>query len=106
MEKKMRKYTLLTVLVALSLILASCTTQATPTNETQAPAAEEPTQAPAVEEPTAAVEQPTQASANAGSGDQVTLTIESWRNDDLTIWEDTIIPPNKAKSSGQSHRSF
>ena len=24
--------------------------------------------------------------------DAVTLTIESWRNDDLTIWQDKIIP--------------
>ena len=24
--------------------------------------------------------------------DKVTLTIESWRNDDLTIWQDVIIP--------------
>lgn len=27
-----------------------------------------------------------------GSGDEVTLTIESWRADDQAIWEDTIIP--------------
>lgn len=29
--------------------------------------------------------------------DTVTLTIESWRNDDLTIWQDTIIPAFKAQ---------
>ena len=28
----------------------------------------------------------------SGSGDAVTLTIESWRADDKAIWEDTIIP--------------
>lgn len=30
--------------------------------------------------------------AQSGGGDTVTLTIESWRNDDLPIWEDVIIP--------------
>src|SRR5258708_3368126 len=29
--------------------------------------------------------------------DPVTLTIESWRNDDLTIWQDTIIPAFEAQ---------
>jgi raffinose/stachyose/melibiose transport system substrate-binding protein len=33
------------------------------------------------------------ASASAGGGGEaVELTIESWRNDDLAVWEDTIIP--------------
>jgi len=30
----------------------------------------------------------------------VTLTIESWRNDDLTIWSDTIIPAFEAQNPG------
>jgi raffinose/stachyose/melibiose transport system substrate-binding protein len=29
---------------------------------------------------------------DAADGDQVNLVIESWRNDDLVIWEDTILP--------------
>ncbi|MGH9197425.1 MAG: ABC transporter substrate-binding protein, partial [Acidimicrobiia bacterium] len=33
------------------------------------------------------------------AGEKVTLTIESWRNDDLTIWEDTIIPAFEASHS-------
>ena len=28
---------------------------------------------------------------------ETTLTIESWRNDDLTIWQDTIIPAFEAQ---------
>ena len=35
----------------------------------------------------------------AGTGalaQDVTLTIESWRNDDLAIWQDTIIPAFEA----------
>jgi raffinose/stachyose/melibiose transport system substrate-binding protein len=35
------------------------------------------------------------ASAGAG-GEAVELTIESWRNDDLAVWEDTIIPAFEA----------
>ena len=30
--------------------------------------------------------------ANTQAEDKVTLLIESWRNDDLAIWEDVIIP--------------
>ena len=44
--------------------------------------------------PTAKPAEPTKA---ATSGETVTLTIESWRNDDLTIWQDKIIPAFNAK---------
>ena len=37
--------------------------------------------------------------AGAHAGD-VTLTIESWRNDDLTLWQDKIIPAFEAKHPG------
>ena len=30
----------------------------------------------------------------------MTLTIESWRNDDLTIWQETIIPAFEAANPG------
>jgi raffinose/stachyose/melibiose transport system substrate-binding protein len=72
----MRKYTFITLLIALALILAGCA-QATPT------------EAPAETGPEAAA---TSETGQAGGGEKVTLTIESWRNDDLTIWEDQIIP--------------
>lgn len=36
-------------------------------------------------------------SSVAHAQDKVTLTIESWRNDDLTIWQDTIIPAFNAQ---------
>jgi raffinose/stachyose/melibiose transport system substrate-binding protein len=66
-RKKMRKLlTLLSLLVAVSLVLTACGGGA-----------------PATEAPAA--------------GEQVTLTIESWRNDDLSIWQDTIIPAFEAK---------
>ena len=72
----MRKTALLYWLVAVAVLLASC---ASPGATTQAP-------------------QPTAAEATAApSGEEVTLTIESWRNDDLTIWQDTIIPAFEAK---------
>lgn len=35
--------------------------------------------------------------ATASWADDVTLTIESWRNDDLTLWQDKIIPAFEAK---------
>ena len=38
--------------------------------------------------------------AGAAQAQDVTLTIESWRNDDLTIWQDTIIPAFEAKNPG------
>ena len=38
--------------------------------------------------------------AGAASAQDVTLTIESWRNDDLVIWQDTIIPAFEAEHPG------
>ncbi|MBA3909779.1 MAG: sugar ABC transporter substrate-binding protein [Rhodobacter sp.] len=36
----------------------------------------------------------------AAHAQDVTLTIESWRNDDLTIWQDSIIPAFEAQNPG------
>ncbi|WGV15126.1 ABC transporter substrate-binding protein [Fuscovulum ytuae] len=36
----------------------------------------------------------------AASAQDVTLTIESWRNDDLTIWQNSIIPAFEAQNPG------
>lgn len=83
----MRKYVFLTLLLAFAVILSACGGGATPT---EAPAAAEPTTAPAAAEPTTAPAAP-------AAGEPVTLTIESWRNDDLTIWQDIIIPAFEAK---------
>ncbi len=38
--------------------------------------------------------------AGAAQAQDATLTIESWRNDDLTIWQDTIIPAFEAQNPG------
>ena len=38
--------------------------------------------------------------AGAASAQDVTLTIESWRNDDLQIWQETIIPAYEAANPG------
>jgi raffinose/stachyose/melibiose transport system substrate-binding protein len=38
--------------------------------------------------------------AGIASAEDVTLTIESWRNDDLAIWKDKIIPAFEAKNPG------
>ncbi len=82
----MRKYSIFALLLVVVMLLAACAPAATP-----APA-EEATQPPAAAEPTKAPEQPAQPAE-----EKVTLTIESWRNDDLTIWQDTIIPAFEAK---------
>ena len=69
----MSKKLFLILTMVMALLLASCG-QAAPTAEAPAPA-------------------PTEAEAPAAApAEKVTLTIESWRNDDLTIWQDTIIP--------------
>jgi raffinose/stachyose/melibiose transport system substrate-binding protein len=89
----MRKtLTLISLLVAFTLILTACGGGAAtqPPAATQAPAA---TEAPVTTE---ATEAPAATQAPA-TGEEVTLTIESWRNDDLAIWEDTIIPAFEAK---------
>ncbi|KJS08819.1 MAG: sugar ABC transporter substrate-binding protein [Hoeflea sp. BRH_c9] len=39
-------------------------------------------------------------SAGLAQAQDVTLTIESWRNDDLSIWQDTIIPAFEAANPG------
>ncbi|MEJ8562570.1 ABC transporter substrate-binding protein [Yoonia sp. GPGPB17] len=38
--------------------------------------------------------------AGAAAAQEVTLTIESWRNDDLAIWQDKIIPAFEAEHPG------
>ena len=37
--------------------------------------------------------------ATGAMADDVTLTIESWRNDDLTLWQENIIPAFEAWAS-------
>jgi raffinose/stachyose/melibiose transport system substrate-binding protein len=70
-----RRFT--TVAAGLALVLAACTSA----NPSTAPGA------------TTGASQP----AATGGGAPVSLTIESWRNDDLTIWSDKIIPAFQAK---------
>ena len=91
----MRKlFTMFSLFVALTLILTACGGGAA----TEPPAA---TQPPAATEPEAEVTEPPAATEPAATepatGEEVTLTIESWRNDDLAIWEDTIIPAFEAQ---------
>lgn len=83
---------LLALFLATAMLLAACgAAPQTPASEpSAAPAASEPTAASSASEATAP--------AAAPSGEQVTLTIESWRNDDLQIWQDVIIPAFEAEN--------
>jgi len=72
----MRKYILFALMIVLAMLLGSCA------KATEAPVEEQPV---ATEAPAPAEEE------------KVTLTIESWRNDDLSIWQDKIIPAFEAK---------
>ena len=81
----MRKFAVFSLLTMIALLMSACGQDATaPTAVTQ------PTTAPAGQ-----AAQPT--TPPAASGDKVTLTIESWRNDDLPIWQEKIIPAFEAK---------
>ncbi len=71
----MRKFALLSLLMVIAIVIAACQ-----------PAAAPATQAPAQQQP------PAQQPPAQSTGEKVTLTIESWRNDDLKIWSDQIIP--------------
>jgi raffinose/stachyose/melibiose transport system substrate-binding protein len=68
------------LIVVMALLLASCAPEEAPAPEAPAAAPEEIT-----------VEEPQEAEAEQAL-EKVTLTIESWRNDDLIIWQDVIIP--------------
>jgi raffinose/stachyose/melibiose transport system substrate-binding protein len=74
----MRKFRLLSLLSIISMLLVSACGQESPGAQPAGPTATTAAQAP--------------------SGEKVTLTIESWRNDDLKIWSDTIIPAFEAKN--------
>ncbi len=69
------------LLLILALVVVGCAAPAPATAPAAAPAAEEAA-APAAEA----------AAPAAPAAEKVTITIESWRNDDLSIWQDSIIP--------------
>jgi len=78
------------LMVMMAFLLASCA-------PAEAPAQPEEAEAPAAEQPEAVQEEVQTAEEEAAAepaapGEKVTLTIESWRNDDLIIWQDVIIP--------------
>jgi raffinose/stachyose/melibiose transport system substrate-binding protein len=90
----MRKFTLLSLLSIFALLLTACGQDATPT--AVAPPASEATATTGSAAP--ATEATATTASAAPSGEKVTLTIESWRNDDLSIWSDKIIPAFEAKN--------
>ena len=81
----MSKKLIFVLIVVMALLLAGCAGVGAPAGQEAA----EPTAAPQ-EEP--AAEEAMEESQPAESTEKVTLTIESWRNDDLAIWQDVLIP--------------
>lgn len=74
------------------LILAACGAPAT------APSGASGSTAPAASTGAASTEASTAGAASTAAGGQTAnLTIESWRNDDIKIWQDTIIPAFEKK---------
>src|SRR5690349_3925462 len=86
----MRKLAVLVIVSIFVPLLAACGGETAPT---ATPAAAQPTATQA-----AAAAPATATQGQAASGGKVTLTIESWRNDDLSIWQDKIIPAFEAKN--------
>lgn len=86
----MTRKLLLSLFLILAMVLVACGGAQEPAADTEAPAEE----AASVDEAAPVEEAPAE---EAATGEKVTLTIESWRNDDLTIWQDTIIPAFNAK---------
>src|SRR5688500_10701973 len=78
----MRKFRVLSLFTILALLLTACGGTTTQPEATQTPIASQG------ETPAGDIQ----------SGDRVTLIIESWRNDDLKVWSDTIIPAFEAKN--------
>ena len=72
------------LIVVMALLLAGCAGVGAPAGQEAAAPTAAPQEEPAAEEP--AAEEP------AAPAEKVTLTIESWRNDDLAIWQDVLIP--------------
>ncbi len=83
------------LITLLILLLASCAPDAPPGAPKKAEEAPAETEA---EAPAAESEAESSSETETSeSTEKVTLTVESWRNDDLKIWQDTIIPAFNAK---------
>jgi raffinose/stachyose/melibiose transport system substrate-binding protein len=79
----MHKFAMPSILTIFVMLLTACGQEAAPQATATSGSAAQPTTASAGQAP---------------AGGKVTLTIESWRNDDLTIWSDKIIPAFEAKN--------
>lgn len=79
-------------------VLVSCAPATAPATAPQE--AEEPAAEPAAEEATeeeAPAEEATEEESMDAMAEAASLTIESWRNDDLAIWQDVLIPAFNAQ---------
>lgn len=91
----LKKLSVLLIMALLAAAVIACAPEQPPA---PAPAEQPKAEAPAAEQPkeeAAPAEQPKEeakAEEPAPAAAKASLTIESWRNDDLKIWEDVIIP--------------
>ncbi len=91
----LKKLSVLLIIALLAAAVIACAPEQPPA---PAPAEQPKAEAPAAEQPkeeAAPAEQPKEeakAEEPAPAAAKASLTIESWRNDDLKIWEDVIIP--------------
>ena len=91
MSKKL--FALISLITVASLVLVACGPQAEPVSEEPVAEEAEVEEAEAEEvEEAEAEEEVEEAEAEEPEAEKVTLTIESWRNDDLALWQDVIIP--------------
>jgi raffinose/stachyose/melibiose transport system substrate-binding protein len=84
------------LIIILALVMAACAPAQPPVPAPEkpapAPAEEQKAAEPAKEEAAAPAKEEAAAPADKAEVGPAKLTIESWRNDDLKIWEDVLIP--------------
>ena len=92
-----RTFTWMIAIVAILLVAAACSSDDS-SDTTAAGGDETTTTAAGGDETTTTAAGGDETTTTAASGDSAELVIESWRNDDLAIWEDLIIPAFEAEN--------
>ena len=88
------------LLFALTLAVAACGSDSDDSSDAADDSATETDEGTSDEAVADEPEEEASDDADEGGGDEVTLTIESWRTDDQAIWDDQIIPAFEAANPG------